>query len=203
MAVKANFGFTLVEVLVALAISVLLMSGVISVLLSSKQAYLRREVINHMQENLRVATYSLKKAIGRSESIEQGSNQAGIVISYNPHQEDLNCLGQPVTAGHIIGYFYVDKGALYCSVSYPPTAISQQPLVEGIAAIQFQYGVDTNDDGQVDGYGHLPADRHKIISIRVLLRLLDTASNPLPEVTLTIAMRPRIFSRLGRTIEDF
>lgn len=194
---RLKTGFTLVEILVALAISLLLISGLISVLLSSKQSYLRKETINQMQENLRVASDSLRKIISMAESVEEGSSQAGIIVNYSGGEGMLNCLGQPVSSGHIVSYFHVKKDVLYCSSRYPPTAGSQQALVEGISAMQVAYGVDSDGDGQLDEYMSLPKKWNAVISVRILLRLIDSGSQQRPEVTLTVAMRPRIFARLA------
>jgi len=191
-----NDGFTLIEILVALSISLVLIGGMFSVLLSSKQSYLRKDSLNQMQENLRVASNLLRNVLSMTESVREGSHQDGIIVAYSGGTGVFNCLGQPVSSGTIISYFYVKKSALYCSSAYPIAPGSQQPLVEGIAAMQVQYGMDSDDDGQVDGYAESPGDLNAVVSVRITLRLLDSASPQQPEVTLTVAMRPRIFSRL-------
>lgn len=189
-------GFTLVEILVALSISLILIGGMISVLLSSKQSYLRKENISQMQENLRVASDWLRKIISMAESVQPGSSGDGIIVSYSGEGGAVNCLGNTVSTVSVVNYFYVKNNALYCSSAYPVVPGSQQPLVDGIAAMQLQYGVDSDGDGQVDQYTGSPADWSSVISARIFLRLLDPASRQQPEITLTVAMRPRIFSRL-------
>ena len=189
-------GFTLVEILVALSLSLVLIGGMFSVLLSSKQAYSRRDNIALMQENLRVAADLLRKNLSMAESVRQESDAQGIVVTYRGGEGVLNCLGHPVSSGNVVSYFYVKKNALYCSSAYPVASGSQQPLVEGITAMRVQYGVDSDQDGQVDGYTGSPGDWNTVISARITLQLLDPGSPQQPEVTLTVAMRPRIFSRL-------
>lgn len=189
-------GFTLVEILVALSLSLVLIGGMLSVLLSSKQAYLRKDNIALMQENLRVAADLLRKSLSMAESVRQESDEQGIVVTYSGGEGVSNCLGHPVSSGSVVSYFYVKNNALYCSSAYPVASGSQQPLVEGIAAMRVQYGVDSDEDGQVDGYTGSPGDWNTVISARIALHLLDPASQQQPEVTLTVAMRPRIFSRL-------
>lgn len=193
---RENQGFTLVEILVALSLSLVLIGGMLSVLLSSKQSYLRKDSITQMQENLRVTADLLRKNLSMAESVLQGSNENGIVVTYGGGEGVLNCLGHPVSSGSVVSYFYVKNNALYCSSAYPVAPGSQQPLVEGITAMQVQYGVDSDEDGQVDGYAGSPGDWNAVVSARIALRLLDPASPQQPEVTLTVAMRPRIFARL-------
>lgn len=193
--VYTNLGFSLVEILVTLSISLLLISGMISVLLSSKQAYLRKENVNQIQENVRAASTSLQKIISMAEQVHPSSNDREIIVLYQGGYQTQNCLGQPVITGNAINYFYVKKNTLYCSSSYPITTGSQQPLVEGIAAMRVQYGIDVNKDAQVDLYVERPKDWDTVISARFLLSLLDLNAHRQPEVTLTVAMRPRIFLR--------
>jgi len=193
---RENQGFTLVEILVALSLSLVLIGGMLSVLLSSKQSYLRKDHLTLMQENLRVTADLLRKNLSMTESVLQGSNENGIVVTYRGGEGVLNCLGHPVSSGNIVSYFYVKNKALYCSSAYPVASGSQQPLVEGIAAMRVQYGVDSDEDGQVDGYTGSPGDWNTVVSARIALQLLDPASAQQPEVSLTVAMRPRIFSRL-------
>lgn len=194
-------GITLVEILIALLISLVLISGMISVLLSSKQSYLRKEKMSHFQENLRVASESLRKVLSMAESVQQDSNQDEIIVTYSGGDGVVNCLGHPVSSGSVVSYFYVRNSALYCSSAYPIVPGSHQPLVEGIAAMRIQYGVDSDEDGQVDEYTTSPGDWNKVISTRIALRLLDSGSYQQPEVILTVAMRPRIFSRLNRYLQ--
>lgn len=191
-----NQGFTLVEILVALSLSLVLIGGMLSVLLSSKQSYLRKDNIAQMQDNLGVTADLLRKNLSMAESVLPGSNENGIVVTYRGGEGVLNCLGHPVSSGSVVSYFYTKKNALYCSLAYPVVSGSQQPLVEGITAMRVQYGVDSDEDGQVDRYTGSPEDWNTVISARIALQLLDPGSPQQPEVTLTVAMRPRIFSRL-------
>lgn len=189
-------GFTLIEILVALSISLVLISGMISVLISSKQSYLRKENINQMQENLRVTSELFRKILSMAEAVHLDSNENQIIVSYSGGEGAINCLGNPVLSGKVFSYFYVNNNSLYCSSTYPVISESTQPLADGITAIQFLYGVDSDHDGQVDRYVRSPEDWHTVISVRVVFRLADLAPQQQSEVSLTVAMRPIIFSRL-------
>lgn len=199
MSMKAgnkNNGFTLIEILVTLSVSLILISGMVSVLLSSKQSYLRKENINQAQENLRVVSELLRNVLSMTEAVHMDSNRNQIIVSYSGGGGVVNCLGQTVATGRVVNYFFINKNTFYCSPIYPATPGSQQPLIESVMVMRIEYGVDSDKDGQVDGYTGLPMDWDAVISARVLLRLLDSVSQRQPEVTLTVAMRPRIFSRL-------
>ncbi|CDI03864.1 exported hypothetical protein [Candidatus Competibacter denitrificans Run_A_D11] len=189
-------GFSLVEILVALSISLILLSGMISVLLSSKQSYLRKESLSYMQENLRVASELLRKTLSMAESVQQGSNENQIIIDYSGGKGVFNCLGQPVLSGKVVSYFDVQNNSLYCSSAYPIISGARQPLVDGVRTMRILYGIDSNADGAVERYVSSSVDWTTVISARVTLELLDSAVQRQPEVTLTIGMRPRIFARL-------
>lgn len=191
-------GFTLIEILVALSISIVLLGGMVSVLLSSKQSYLRKETIGHMQENLRLASELIRKVLSMAEAVQQDSNGDRIIVTYSGGDGIVNCLGNPVSSGKAVSYFHVRKNALYCSSAYPVVPGSEQLLVNGITAMRVHYGVDSDDDGQVDRYTGSPGNWNTVIGARVILRLSDSTSQQQPEVTLTVAMRPRVFSRLKR-----
>lgn len=137
-----NNGFTLIEILVALSISLVLIGGMFSVLLSSKQSYLRKDSLNQMQENLRVASNLLRNVLSMTESVREGSHQDGIIVAYSGGTGVFNCLGNRSLLVPSSVIFMSKKSALYCSSAYPIVPGSQQPLVEGIAAMQVQYGLD-------------------------------------------------------------
>lgn len=60
---KQQRGVTLVELMIAIAISVTLLSGVIQLFVSSKQSYRTTEGLSRMQENARYAVGTLSKEI--------------------------------------------------------------------------------------------------------------------------------------------
>jgi type IV pilus assembly protein PilW len=150
-----------------------------------------------MQENLRVASELIKKVLSMAEAVQQDSNGDRIIVTYSGGDGIVNCLGNSVSSGMAVSYFYVRKNALYCSSAYPVVPGSEQPLVDGITAMRVHYGVDSNEDGQVDEYTDSPGDWNTVIGARIVLQLLNSTSQQ-PEVTLTVAMRLRVFSRLKR-----
>lgn len=189
-------GFTLIEILVTLLISAFLLSGVISIFLSSQQSYRVKETMGRAQENLWLSSEMLRRTLSMAESLHPDSNPDQIIANYAGDAGVVNCLGQPATSGVVVNHFYVRDRALYCGTTYPATPGSEQPLVEGVARMTVRYGIDEHHRGQVDRYVDAPGDWNQVVSARITLRLLDSPSSQRPEVTLTVALRPRIFSRL-------
>lgn len=189
-------GFTLIEILVTLLISAFLLSGVISLFLSSQQSYRVKEAMGRAQESLQWSSEILYRTLSMAESLHPDSSPDQIIVNYVGGAGVVNCLGQPVPSGMVVNRFYVKNQALHCGTTYPATPDSDQPLVEGVARMTIQYGVDERHRGQADRYVDAPDDWSQVVSARITLRLLDSPSSRRPEVVLTVAMRPRIFARL-------
>lgn len=59
--IRPTNGFTLVELLIAMTLGVFMMTGVLSVFLSSKQSYAQQDALGQMQENARFALEMLAR----------------------------------------------------------------------------------------------------------------------------------------------
>lgn len=196
---KTN-GFTLIEVMVAVLISAFLFGGVISILLSNKQSYLVKQNVERMQENLRLSSAILTRTLSMAESVHQDSNAEQVIVSYSGGEGVNDCLGNSVVSGVVVNRFYVKNNTLYCGATYPATPGSEQPMIDSVAGVTIQYGVDEGRHGEVDRYTSTPDDWSAVINARIVLYLLNSSGAPLPPVTMTVAMRPRIFSRLNGAV---
>ena len=186
----------MIEILVSLLISAFLLSGVVSIALTSRQTYQLKENISRIQENLRVASEVLRRTLSMTESLHPDSNASQIIAVFTGDVGVTNCLGNEVASGMVFNRFYVKNNTLYCGTAYPSKTGSEQPLVDGITAMTVQYGVDEKQQGQVDRYVEAPADWDQVVSVRLSLRLLPPSKGSYGPVILTVALRPRIFSRL-------
>lgn len=193
-------GFTLIETTVTLLISAFLLSGIVGMMMGSKQSYLFKENIGQIQENLQFSSAILTRTISMAEAVHQDSNAEQIIISYSGGEGVNDCLGKAVVSGVVVNHFYVKKNTLYCRTAYPAMQGQEQPLINDVARITVQYGVDEGQHGQADRYTGKPNDWSAVISVRIVLQLLNSSGSLLPPVTLTVAMRPRIFSRLNGTV---
>ena len=193
-------GFTLIEVTVTLLISAFLLSGIVGMMMGSKQSYLFKENIGQIQENLQSSSAILTRTISMAETVHQDSNAEQVIISYSGGEGVNDCLGKGVVSGLVVNHFYVKKNTLYCRAAYPAMVGPEQLLINDVARITVQYGVDEGRHGQADRYTSEPDDWSAVINVRIILQLLNSSGSLLPPVTLTVAMRPRIFSRLNGTV---
>lgn len=93
-----------------------------------------------------------------------------LTLMYMPegsaYTED-DCLGNESAFERlVVNSYYVSKGSLVCRGSGGTT----QPLAEQVSNLQFQYGLDTDDDGFVDRFKVEPETEDewsKVVSVKV------------------------------------
>ncbi|MHB0807437.1 PilW family protein [Stutzerimonas nitrititolerans] len=222
---KAQAGLSIVELLVALVISMLLMTGVVQVFLASKQTYASNEAASRLQENGRFALEFIAQSARHAGYVEAVNNTLeslprpvlapndddcaetlcssqgiddnpdasdSIAFSFQPRLLDgarRDCLGKTsgngTTIGNtdvIINHFYIvyegtGNASLGCASTITPKSESDNNvLVEGIDALQIQYGIGTNSG--VTQY--VSADRvndwNNVLAIRIAV--LANSINP-------------------------
>ena len=78
---RSNAGFTLVELLVAMALSGIVMASVYSSFASQHKAYVAQEQVAAMQQNLRAAIYIMEREIRMSGHDPAGGSGTGIIAA--------------------------------------------------------------------------------------------------------------------------
>lgn len=227
---KAQAGLSIVELLVALVVSMLLMTGVVQVFLASKQTYASNEAASRLQENGRFALEFIAQSARHAGYVEAANNTLetlprpvlgpddtacgnlcssqgtednpdasdSIAFSSQPRLLDgarRDCLGNTNIGTSNIGntdvianhFFIVNEGteqsALACNSRHirENTVSNGSVLVEGIDALQVQYGIGTT--GTVAQY--VSADRvtnwNNVLAVRIaVLANSITQVNPAP-----------------------
>ncbi len=178
-------GFSLVELLIAMAIGLILLAGIVKVWLGSRQIQQANTALAAVQEsgrfaisvlerNIRLGGFPLYKdptgaQVFDSAKTADADPSDGIAVDY---AADQPCRGVARAGAAVKTHaFTVVNGALQCSGIV---------LATGIDAMQIQYGVDTDKDGIANQY--LTATRVKagvttpgtpdwprVVSVRVAL----------------------------------
>lgn len=165
-------GFTLVELMVALTVSLLLLAGVIQVYVSSKQAYRVQDNVARIQESgrlamgfltryLRLAGYRSNLQVSSDQVFTSGVNQVisgthgggspptppdTVTINFQSDGTMVDCLGNTVDNGFLSRdtFQLSNAGELQCR-SQGNKAVptdNTQPLVGGIQDMQITYGLN-------------------------------------------------------------
>lgn len=171
-------GVTLVELMVAMVISLIVLAGVGNIFIAGKRAYLAQEGLSRVQENGRFALAILSRDINLAGYHEPGqaapapikaTNGTGtasdtLTIRYKspplgatPPFGTMSCANTFVAEGDVVtnDYFIQLNGqgipGLFCDDdmdNLPPPI----ELIEGIDNMQLLFGIDTNADGFANQY---------------------------------------------------
>lgn len=173
-------GLTLIELIIATALTSMISIGLWQIFITTKQSYLYHENMARLLENSRLAIVFLSNDLRLANSVtfntEKGDKR--LEISYNAPRDCNN--NQIKSADQlVINQYYLKGNALMCNGNggYP------QPLVNGIDEIQFLFGEGNN--GFVNHYTNTPTTNN-IISVRITLlaqQKLFTTTIKLPDPT--------------------
>lgn len=178
-------GLTMVELLVSMALGLIVIAGATQIFMGGKRSTAVQEGMGTLQENGRLAMHFLQREIrmagfpknGFTAAIDAAnvSNGAGAASDQLRVQNEsgTDCLGQasanPTWSHFSIGNDVSGVPSLRCRGS--GNAGSEQTLVEGIEAMQIQYGVDTDGDEFANQYLNAAdvADWTSVVAVRVAL----------------------------------
>ncbi|MFZ0448654.1 MAG: prepilin-type N-terminal cleavage/methylation domain-containing protein [Desulfatiglandaceae bacterium] len=173
---RSSPGFTLVELLIAMAIAGIVMAGTYSVYRSQQSSYAAQTQVTALEQKVRAAMFYMQRDISMAGCDPSGHADAGILTA-DSHSirltEDLNGNGDPSENNEDISYsLYTSKGIQKLGRKTPFTA-SNQPVVEDVDSLNFVY---------LDKAGNvLPtpvADASKIRSIQITLVVRAEAQDP-------------------------
>ena len=232
-------GLSIVELLVAIVISMLLLTGVIQVFFSSKQTYASNEAASRLQENGRFALEFIAQSARHAGYVEaansttsppnaiatpgaencntpricssQGAGNASDTIGFALQPRILegarrDCLGNTLSGTTANTDLIINHYEIITGVNGAPSALgckswnftkgagewvagpAASPLIDGIDALQIQYGINTNGDrNNVNQY--VSADRVTALNswgdvlavrIAVLANSIERVNPPAP-----------------------
>lgn len=255
-------GLSIVELLVAVVISMLLMTGVVQVFLSSKQTYASNEAASRLQENGRFALEFIAQSARHAGYVEtanttvtppnpianpgaencntpqvcstQGVGNASDTIGFAQQPRIVegarrDCLGNTLSGATADRDLIINQFEIITGANDVPSALGCKSwnftkgtgewvagpgasrLVDGIDALQIQYGITTSGDrNSVNQY--ISADRvtalnrwNDIVAIRiaVLANSVDPVSPPVPARQYVLLDAPPILIDDGRARQVF
>jgi type IV pilus assembly protein PilW len=191
-------GFTLVEILVALAISGVLMTGIYAAYKTQQDSYLAQEQVAEMQQNIRASLDVMAREL-RLAGFRGDANSSATIedaeIDAISFSMDLNEDGDTDDSGENIAYDKYDSGSTgpltlgrsssgsVIALTETPSgsghfeATGHQPFASEIEEIEFYYGLEDGSETTS------PGDPSEIRSIQI--SILTRARNPDPQYTNT------------------
>jgi type IV pilus assembly protein PilW len=168
-----NLGFSLIEVMVAMAVGIILLGAVSYLFVGSRQLNRTQSDTAQLQESGRYAMDILGRAIRQAGARKQsdvlgdeyapvlnavtvtnGTSPAADMISvsyFTSTANEIDCNGNAVAIDTRITYvFAVDTTNFQLTCSNG--AATAVPIVEGVENMQILVGIDNNSDLVIDGY---------------------------------------------------
>jgi len=161
-------GLSLVELMVALVLSLVVLLVTTGIYVSNKQTYRFLDSYSNLQENGRFALYFLREHVLQAGFPRQANvnpfptvpgNDNTIIVQF---RSAVDCLNNPAagTPPTTTNTFTVTGNQLLCNT---------QPLVDGIENMRILYGEDTSGDGIANTYVDRTAVTNwsDIVSVRI------------------------------------
>ncbi len=138
----SSHGFTLVELLIAVAIAGIVMGGIYSVFLSQQSSYEAQAQVTALEQKVRAAMYFMQRDISMAGCDPSGNAHAGILTA-GSHSirltEDLNSNGDSTEYNEDVTYDLYTTGGIQKLGRKSPFTASNQPVVEDVDALDFLY----------------------------------------------------------------
>ncbi|NVK89153.1 MAG: PilW family protein [Gammaproteobacteria bacterium] len=194
-------GFTLVELMIAGILGLLLLGGVISVFLGSKQSFRMQEQLSNVQSDGRFAlmmieryarnagwyedvTPTITSAIDFTTSSDGGANGNDVITVQQEAAAGtgVDCNGSVVGGTIVQNTFSVNGTTLQCGGNGGAAA---QPIVENVESFQVLYGIDSDSDGVINRYTDAATVagmgwQRRVVSLQIGL-LVTTDDRTIPE----------------------
>jgi type IV pilus assembly protein PilW len=193
-------GFTLVEIMLAITLSLILIAGVIEVYLSSKTSFQVQNQLSRLQENQRISVEFLQRDIrqaGLTLPEQNPISKADRVVVVNDSNGDAepgdsdsitiqyasftDCLGQTVNGGIVTNIYSVDEVTKQLMCEGSGNLGNPQPIADGVANMQILLGENSLDNDSSNYAKQMPsADRYvnvdianinQVVSVRIALLL--------------------------------
>jgi len=185
-------GLTLIELLVALVICGLVIAGMYRLFVAQSKAYTVQDQVVEVQQGIRSAMEillrdlrmagfdndSLSSKISIANPIVVGDHSVTVSYEYDDTTQYTVTYSREVETKRLLRQSTTQKAP-------PPdgdgsvTANPQEVLLENVEALDFTYGVDTNNDGSLDSWVSAGAvGMNKVVAVRVVLTANPDQTNP-------------------------
>lgn len=151
-----NKGFTLIEILIVLAIGGIVSLAILNTFIANQKVYVDQDEVVAMQQNLRSGFDIMVQEIRMAGFSGNAYTNAGIISSADDSIEftmDLNDDGDVSDDGEHLTYSLYDSDGVSNLGRKSTSGGVNTPIAEGIVGLGFAYAIDADDDGDLDVEG--------------------------------------------------
>jgi len=177
-------GVTLVELLIVLVIFGVVVAGIYRVFIAQTRAYTVQDQVVEVQQNIRSAMEILLRDL-RTAGYDNDSVNSKIAITAPivPADHSVTVNYEYDNTHRYEVMYSLNSGTLTRQLTMIPntgtTTTTAEPILENVVTLDFQYGVDTNDDGGVESWVSAGSvGTSKVIAVRVNLIARPDQTNP-------------------------
>jgi len=143
-------GFSLIELMVALALGLVMIGAVVTVFVSNQQSARTKQELDRAQEAFRFASHTIMRVVQQGEIQPPGAFRALLTVNVSPADGHRDCLGRPIPPNTDLttNTFFIDGTRLRCRVltvsnNGANISTSEETIVDGIDAARtaFTFGV--------------------------------------------------------------
>ncbi len=182
-------GLTLIELLIALFFLAMVVAGIYRLFLTQNTAYSVQDQVVEVQQNIRGAMEILLR------DLRMTGYDDDCLASQATHVDVLVPIATPLSENSItVSYEYNDEShtshelhtiryrtearSLLRQLTVGGVAQGEETLLENVDRLTFEYGVDTDEDGDVDNWvSATGVGISKVIAVRVTLRASPASAN--------------------------
>lgn len=182
-------GVTLIELLVALVVCGIVIGAIYRLFVVQTRAYTIQDSVVEIQQSVRSAMEILLRDL-RMTGFDDDSTASTVTVPtpiVTPVQDSDITVSYEYYDSSLAQYqrhtvrYWRDAGTstLFRQRTINATAESAETLLENVDALTFTYGIDTDEDGDVDSWVSAAAvGVSKVIAVRVTLTARPTSVNP-------------------------
>ncbi|EED34671.1 prepilin-type N-terminal cleavage/methylation domain protein [Luminiphilus syltensis NOR5-1B] len=111
--IRPQTGFTLIELMVAMALGLFIISGAVAMFLANQQSAAVKRDLDNAQDGIRFASQTITRVVREADNLAVAGNT--LTVTYDGGAGVRNCLGAVAGAGSNTDVFSVVAGDLQCN----------------------------------------------------------------------------------------
>lgn len=141
LTVNNQRGFGLVELMVALVISLILIGGAISIFISAQQTSRAQQDLDEAQDAFRFGSQTIMRVVRQANELSSNSDEDVLRVRMDgaPDSGIRDCLGRQVVEMNVESEFRLDGNQLSCRVFEDGALQEEAVLVAGLESVEFRY----------------------------------------------------------------